>query len=362
MFDLTSPNGLPIEYFTHYLYIFIILIVFILSSKKNKNNLSFLFLPLFILWVFAFSRDAIGVDYENYFDIFNEAEFGKYTYSDTTIEPGFYYLNAFLNSICSYKLFGFIFFHGLILYLLYRVMVNYKHQLSYPFVLLAYTTMWYFLSFNLLRICIASIIVCYAIKFLLTHRYYKYIICVLLATAIHMSAFLMIFPGLAFIVYKRYPKFVILGFILIFIVISTSISTITRYIGVERYADYLLMDQDSGIGMNIFFTYIPLAYWLAIGRKYISREFWDLSLVFTIFAFIIDFSGYRMAILGRLRAYSVVPFLLYLPTFVNAIYKVKRRDYKIQVIVMFLYFFIKYYLFLPQLYWSDGLMPYKSLL
>ena len=28
--------------------------------------------------------------------------------------------------------------------------------------------MWYFLSFNLLRICIASIIVCYAIKFLLT--------------------------------------------------------------------------------------------------------------------------------------------------------------------------------------------------
>lgn len=355
------PNGI-FESTTHYFYIDVILLTFILCFVKFKKNRDrVLWLPMLILWVIAVSRDFVGADYIPYYRVFNEAEWGGYNPSVSTIEPGFYYFNAMLNQICSYEFFGFMAIHFLILFFTYKSLTYFRRDISFSFAILAYVTMWYFLSFNLLRICLAAAVVSWSIKFLLEKQYWKYFTIVGLLFFIHMSSAVMFLPGLAYIIYKKCPKLTLIGFVVLFIMINGFLYVFLQNINIDRYQDYIDMDQGTGLGLNIFFTYIPLAYWLYIGRNHIDKDLWQLCLVFTIFAFIIDFSGYRLQILGRLRTYAVVPFLIYLPVLIQTLKKIKKK-YILNSCAMFIYLLAKYYLLLPQLYWSDMIMPYNTML
>lgn len=363
MQGITISSGEEFDSFTHYLYLVLIFMTFLLSSRKRRSVKGYvLFLPLLILWIFAVTRDYVGADYEPYYSIFNGAYYGGYASSNSTIEPGFYYLNVLLNFICSYEYFGFMFFHFVILFLTYKSVTYFKNDISFPYAMLAYMVLWYFLSFNLLRICLAASIVSYSIRYLLEKRYWMYFFIILLTFNIHMSSILMVIPAFLYIVYQRYPKITYIGLGILFIIINGSIDIITQYIGIERYQDYLEMESGTGIGLNLIFTYLPFIFWLWLGKKYVNKQLWELCLVFTIFAFIVDFSGYRIIFLGRLRCYAVVPFIIYLPVLIMALQKAPRWIYVNNCIAIFLYLIVKYYLFLPQLYWADEIMPYKSLI
>ncbi len=359
----TIPLGGVFESDTHYFYLGVIILTFSLcfiKFKKHRDRV--LWLPMAILWVIAVSRDFVGADYIPYYRVFNEAKWGGYNPSVSTIEPGFYYFNAFLNLICSYEFFGFMAIHFFILLFTYKAITYFKNDISFPYAILAYVTMWYFMSFNLLRICLAAAIVSWSIRFLLEKQYWKYFTIIGFLFFIHMSSAVMVIPGLAYIIYKKYPKLTQIGLAALFIIINSFLYVLLQNISIERYQGYMAMDQGTGIGLNIFFTYVPLVYWLYIGRNRIDKSLWQLCLVFTIFAFIIDFSGYRLEILGRLRSYAVVPFLIYLPVLIQTLKKGQKEKYVLNSFAIFIYLIAKYYLLLPQLYWSDKIMPYHSML
>lgn len=359
------PLGNVFEISTHYLYLGLTLFVFFAAHFiKHDGKKKIPFLLLFLLWFFAVTRDWVGRDYEAYYEIFRTATWGGYSQAYTSIEPGFYYLNAFLNSICPYEYFGFMFFHFAILFLTYRCITYFGPNISFPYALLAYMAAWYFLSFSLLRICIAASIISYSIHFLLEKMYKKFFLLILLTFCIHMSSIVMIIPGVAYILYQKRPLMVFIGFGLILVIINSSVGNLlNQYMSIERYQGYLKMEEGTGIGFNLFFTYLPFIYWLWIGKKYVPMQLWELSLVFTLFAFIIQFSGYRITVMGRMQAYAIVPFLIYLPSLIAYLRRyAPKRKYISNSIAIFIYLMIKYYFFLPQLYWSDDIMPYKSLI
>lgn len=359
----TIPSGEVFESDTHYFYLGVILLTFSLCFIKfRKHRDCVLWLPMVILWIIAVSRDFVGADYIPYYGIFNGAKWDGYIPSATNIEPGYYYLNAFLHQICSYEFFGFMAIHFLTLFFTYKAITYFKKDISFAYAILAYVTMWYFLSFNLLRICLAAAIVSWSIRFLLEKHYWKYFTVIGLLFFIHMSSAAMILPGIAYITYQKSPKLTIIGLVAFLVIINGFLYILLQNISILRYQHYLSTDSGTGIGLNIFFTYVPFAYWLCIGRKRIDKNLWQLCLVFTLFAFIIDFSGYRLEILGRLRTYAVVPFLIYLPVLIQTLKKFQREKYVLNSIAIFIYLIAKYYLLLPQLYWSDKIMPYHSML
>lgn len=363
MFIPSIPFGKEFEASTHFFYIGVIFLTFglcYIRFKKYRERV--LWLPLTILWVIAVSRDYVGADYIPYYNIFNNATWDGYNPLVSTIEPGFYYLNALLNHIWSYEYFGFMAIHFLILFFTYKTITYFKTDISFAYAILAYVSLWYYLSFNLVRICLAAAIVSWGIRFLLEKQYWKYFTIIGLLFFIHMSSAVMALPGLAYIIYKKHPKFTIVGLVALFAIVNGFLYIFLQNVNIERYQNYIAMESGTGIGMNIFFTYIPLAYWLYKGSNCINKNLWQLCLIFTIFAFLIDFSGYRLEILGRLRTYAVVPFMIYLPVLIQKLQKVNKEQYVLNSFAVFVYLIAKYYLLIPQLYWSDKIMPYNSML
>ena len=226
MFDYSPPSyGLHFDDATHYLYLGLIILTFLLCNKKveRSDTIPVLFkISFIILWVFAVTRDNVGADYESYYNIFNDALDGSYSSRSLTIEHGFFYLNVILKSICSFEYFGFMAFYFILLYFTYKTITYFKGNISYAFAIMAYITMWYYLSFDVLRICIAASIVGYATRFLLEKRYAIYFIIVILMFNIHMSSIVMILPAIVYLIYLRSTKTAYLVLVLALIILNSA--------------------------------------------------------------------------------------------------------------------------------------------
>lgn len=363
MLEVFNYKGPEFDINTHYLYLYSVLFIFFGISLSPKKYHRILMIFAFIyLWVLASFKDGVGADFEPYYYIFNHAKIGEYNSAISNIEKGFYYLNAIFNNICDYEYFGFMIFHFIILLFVYKSIVYFKSNISIAYALLAYLVFWYFISFNLLRISLAVAIIGYAIRFLIEKKYKTYLVIVISMYFIHRSSMLMVFPAILYIIYQKNPQIAILASLLLFVIVNVSISVLTQFITVDRYASYIASDVNTSIGANIFLKYIPLAYWLWIGKKYVSDHIWHLCFVFTLFACLVDFSGYRIEMLGRLRLYAVVPFMYYIPLFISKIQNTNTVHKYIQPVAAFVYFMLQYYLMLQSYYWGDEIMPYKSIL
>lgn len=174
-----------IAYFSIYIFILTSLVV---SYFDKFNRKIYYYIVILILILFAGIRFNVGVDYNNYVNLFKDIIYGY----DVHTEISFNYIVNFINLFSgSYQ----------ILFLFYAIMTilfmsKFFHFFSNNKMLSLYLyfsfPVFYLASFNGIRQILAVAIFAYALKFIVKENFLKYFLLILLATAIHKSAILLL--------------------------------------------------------------------------------------------------------------------------------------------------------------------------
>ena len=126
---------------------------------KHKPNLFFLSVSFAILFVFSAFRD-VGTDlpvYRNIFETVNNSDI-----LDFGIEPGFVLINKFLNNIGLSRDAAIAFFSFITLLLIYKAIYRYGYAINWTLSIFALSALFYFQSYNLMRMYLAASIMLYA--------------------------------------------------------------------------------------------------------------------------------------------------------------------------------------------------------
>lgn len=216
---------------------------------------------------------------------------------------------VFLNSVFRRLGFTYLFFLFSVALITNAFLVNFIYRFKFPtFIILIYiASIFYVQQANLVRQMIAVAIFLYAFKYIESKSFFPYLLCVLIAVTIHLSAFLLIF---VYFIPRSIPKNWVLWLVWI---LSVYISYKGLDIPAMKLGYYSLEKFDRAVeesGPNLFFNVI-LAVILAINPpkvifgKYIrvfnmffigvillnitsiTFYFYRLSFYFTIFSIII---------------------------------------------------------------------------
>ena len=154
-------------------------------SKNSKKHSIILILSILIICVVLGIRYDVGVDFLAYDYIY------KYQFFDD-VESGYALVNKFLFSLGlpSSSIFTLVAFFQLFLFAKGIEKIN-PHYLPLAF-FFYFTTLYFFLSLNVLRQTLAFSIFVYSIKYIVNKQFIKYIVVILLASTIHKSAFILI--------------------------------------------------------------------------------------------------------------------------------------------------------------------------
>lgn len=195
--------------FTYYwCIVFILLFALISDISKNKK---FFLLMSYILLVFisSFRGNTVGGDLGNYLPLYREVS--NMSFSDMLSPTKYGYPFIFLNKIISFISTNeqfFIIITSIINISFVFLFIRKYSKVFWLSVLLYITFAYYTNSFNSIRSSMALGCILFSYKFILARKYIKFLLMVVLATSIHLSAVVLVFlypfskikPNLLFIV------------------------------------------------------------------------------------------------------------------------------------------------------------------
>ena len=155
-----------------------------------------LFVLLFFLVSFISGVREIGNDYVNYIDIFERSNSLDRFFIG--VEPGFIIYNGIIRFFTSNYYVFFLITSFLTVALFYISIVRYSEYVELSLAFGAYACVFYFQSFSLVRIYLASAILFYGTKYLFNQQNVKFFLIIVFAITIHTSS---IFILLTFILY-----------------------------------------------------------------------------------------------------------------------------------------------------------------
>lgn len=163
----------------------------IFKQKASTKIVSYIFsiIAFTSMLVISGLRYYVGTDYSTYKNIYD-------TINTTDIESsvseiGYYFLNKFIYTINSDSQMIFIATSFIILLLIF-ITVN-KYCDKFELALYLYITLFHFYaSFNVIRQYIAIAITFYAVRYIIEHKFYKYLIAIIIASSFHTTAIIMI--------------------------------------------------------------------------------------------------------------------------------------------------------------------------
>ncbi|WP_148469110.1 EpsG family protein [uncultured Alistipes sp.] len=325
---------------------------------KNRVNYIVIAISFLILVFFSAFRD-VGVDVPMYKSIFLDS---TSRYADTYgIEPGFLILNKVLRIFGVSADFAIAFFSVATLWFIFKSILHYADQLNIGISVLAVCCLYYFPSFNMMRMYFAASIMLYGFRWLLEDNLRKYLCYFFIASLIHYSAviFLPVAMGILMFQYSEKIFFLLfsLGGILSFKVVSylSSISIIARY-------DHYLADgvADGGLGIMHWVINIPLfALYLYASKKLNKSVYLSALLVLTLFELLIGLLSYQIVIFGRSLVYFNVLFVIIIPILLKRLSKMRVSYHKMISSCYVLYLLFRFYIYLSEYLYLDGIMPYK---
>lgn len=167
-------------------------------SNINLRVISYVCIA-FTLIVFAGLRGNVEPDYLNYLDIFKNAQMGI----NVNVEPAFFYFNRLLNY------FGMDFQWVIFLMALFSITLKlnffFKNSPNFAFsILIYYCSMFFLYDFIAVRQALAMAIFMISIPFLIERKLFHYLLLIIIASMIHLSALVLI--PLYFFLHYSYNK------------------------------------------------------------------------------------------------------------------------------------------------------------
>lgn len=345
---------------TIFLYMSLIFISLILGylAERNKTNKPLLLL-FGILFCVAAIRDC-GTDLEMYREIF--------TYSNTSfalyfgIEPGFLLVNRIIKIFTDNSDIAIVIWAGLSMYFVYYAIKRLHIRTGIAFAVFSFVAVYYFQSFNLLRIYLVAYFVCSRFYLLKQEQYKKFTLILLCCVLFHYSSIVLFLPFLSYMIYRRSSKMFWIFILGVAFILFSSTALLNSFGAIQRYSHYLDNNESTSIGTMQFIIHAPLFYLCHyLYKKGYAIQDYILLLSFTTSSFLFGLLSYNFIILGRVSIYFLVIFVVIIPPILN-ILKI-NRDPKYKIINIMLYGLIAFrcHMYLVQYLYLDGIMPYKTI-
>lgn len=224
---------------TYILYSVVFLIIIMMTRLAQiKNSKKYMIYAAMVLTLLAGLRDnSVGIDTYGYTELFDRIAEGQLNLA-YGLETSFKYICFVLLKIWDNDNFLFFVFALITNVLIFDRIWDFKDQISLPWAITVYYAGFYFMSFNIMRQCVAVAIVFYATKYLYQKKHFKFLIGVLLAYCFHKSSIIgVIYLALEVFARKKLSKEQIRRIILFIIIASVTLVTF-GVILFEKYFKY----------------------------------------------------------------------------------------------------------------------------
>ncbi len=342
----------------------ITMIIAIIFNKKKINKWVTIILVTIPLVCVSGFRWRVGTDFAVYYNFFNEIP--NYSlgfllssqYSDfIPFERGFSVLIWIIGVINKNPQF-IVFITSLInVTCVVYSLKKYSNFFSLS-IYLYITTMMYYSAFNGIRQWIASVIIFLAFKYVVDRNFKRYLIFVLIASLIHISALIMI-PVYFIVNFKPFSKQIII-IVAIFAIIAMSLTTILAsfedVVSGTRYENYTSISKDDD-GVNIFrvlVAMVPFVISLVYYNKLKEDEETKYLINFSMLNFLVLVLAMQSTVIARFTMYFELYNLLLYPKFLKVL---KREEKYIFLLLLCICFFIYMVLLLPV---DSNLLPYRT--
>lgn len=348
----------------------IILIITIMSEKIiNKRVISkssAAWIVSIILILISGLRDNVGTDSMTYFQFYKTIPNyemsiffnGEYNYI-TSFEKGFGMIVWAIGKIVINPIFITIIIAAITIIPIIFTIKSYSKYFSFS-IFLYITTMCYYSSFNGVRQWVACSILFWGIRYVFNKEFIKYSCIVLLATCIHVSAF--IFFIVYFIVNCKpwSKKIIILSLLTIGLVIFLPeiFEIMSKIASGDNQKYFIIKENDAGINIiRILVAAIPVVIGLIFNNKLITKDDnYRVFINFSLLNLIFKILATQKNVINRFSLYFEIYNVFLIPLFLLIFCKKERK--LVSAIIMACY--LAYMIFLLP---SQGnLLPYKTIL
>ena len=298
------------------------------SQKKKLIWAALIALPLSLI---AGLRYGVGTDYFPYLNKFYTYMQEPFTQCFHVSEPGFFLLVKILLTLGFNQFWVFGMIEFITLFLVSYCLLEKKEQLSIPLGFFIYYLLFYHISLNIMRQCLAVSILLFGIVKLQRDQWKPYIVCFLIAATIHTSAYLGIyFLIIYFIDQKRKTAIMassgdwwvisvkqLIYYTVIFLsplFLTSVVNTILKFSAFEKYRHYMHTDR-AGFGnewiINTILLFVPIfvMYWGEIRKNWELRMLTDFMLLHVPLMCFSSMGNWT----SRLLLYTQALLVLYLP-------------------------------------------------
>ncbi|WP_392340470.1 EpsG family protein [Moritella marina] len=251
-------------------YVFLVLIVVvILASYHYKFHRS---ISWFFLFFVAAFRYNVGTDYIAYHEM--------YIYKDKMYEHkeiGYRLFVDFFSNVGFSPQFFFFLFSLLTLFLFYKGYSYIFNNERFYFYLatLLFIPFYYFATLNVVRQALAASIFFYSIRFILEKSFFKYLICILIASLFHYSAIVCLILYLTSKVkFSNYRKYLLYIVFVLFIIINPISILVDIYVSFKLPLYYHFNSIEYGVGVSGFgkVMAIILFVFVIFSSNYINKD------------------------------------------------------------------------------------------
>ena len=339
------------------------------SLQKNKPYRQLWIIISFLMVWIVIGFSTCGADYGAYQNIFENSNSLSY-WNITRIEKGYLFLNLIIRFFTS----DFRIFHAiwalLFIGLIYLTIIKWEDNIDISLAVLCFTAIYCLQSMSLMRMYLAMAITVWGFRFYYDNRQLKYLICIVVACSIHLSAICLMMPLiLCYLMRSQRGVF----FKVVVAALSLGAIYVLRnflFAGSLLSMHYTVRSTPS-FGIATIVYHVPIAILLVYCYKsnVDAGDHNRVILIFALCSLVFGMAGYMVDILGRVFVYFAPLYMLF-PASVLANNKGKLRLKgghcyfgKTHAIRLMVIVFIIFRAFMmTEYFYSDKIMPYTSLL
>lgn len=323
-----------VEYYIFGTALSIMIAYFGLHSEKmsNKKFLLILLSSLPLMFV-ASVRYGVGTDFFSYRNIYYGISNGRIL----DIEIIYYYINRISSIFVSdYQNFLWI-LSALLLFPIFNEIFDDSPYVCLSIFLFVFGR-YYFAYMNIMREMISCSIIFYSIRFIEKRRFWKFILCLLVATGIHYAA--IIFLPAYWLYNTKIPKKVVFVVLFLSIIISkTEIASLINNILMRTtYERYFGSKYDTGETKvsSILFHLIILLFAYLFDRN--DKKYNFFVNIYTISTWIVSLTG-SVPFVDRARYYYDISMIILIPMSIN---NVKNKGLRTIIYILIFLCFLFY--------------------
>lgn len=339
------------------LYFIIPLYIIIFSKQINIKKFNIFDFVLITIMIFICGfRKNVGTDFLLYSRMYNNISIFP------RVEIGFKYLINFMSGMGLSSFWFFFLTSSLTILIVYYIIKKISDKPSES--LFLFITLGYFsLQFNIIRQCLAIAVSLYSIKFIIKKDFFKYFVCILMASLFHTTALIMFpfyFISKINISKKRCVEILIILFI-VSLMYNQIICLIVRYF--PTYEVYLTINNytydAAGVGSYLIILFNLLLFSVILINKsklvkYNKNN--NIYINMILFSFFYYFLSLNNTVMIRPGYYLSISFIFILPD----LYQVNKKKLNDKNSIIFVVIFIIYYLF--HILFFNNMLPYNNVL